>query len=710
MTNHISLRSDNTLCLFDCRGVQPRLIYWGEALAGKAFEESMVRLHTRQEAPACASREAPITLCPTLGNGYLGKPALEAHRHGKHWSLNFRVTQVTQSSAKSVTFLSEDCHAGVELRQTLTLDSSGVLSAETEVINRDDEPLCINHCAAACFALPDYLAEVISFDGRWANEFQMQATPLFRGHYSQENRHGRTSHHAFPAAIIQAEQTTESHGRAFGFHLGWSGNHQFHLETLADGRLAAQFGELLLPGEIILQAGQCYQSPTLFGSFSKDGRNKLAQNFHQFVRSNILSNQQQQKPRPVHFNTWEAQYFDHDIHKLLSLADSAANIGAERFVLDDGWFLGRRHDSAGLGDWRVDPEIYPQGLSPLIEQVEDLGMEFGLWLEPEMVNPDSELYRQHPDWVLSCPSAETILARHQLALNLTLPEVQTYLFDCIDTLLQAHPIRYLKWDMNRDLHQPGDQHGGAAVHAQTHALYQLLDRLRRAHPEVEIESCASGGGRADFAILALTDRIWTSDSNDAIDRLNIQKGFSCFFPSEVMGSHVGPSRCHITGRQLDMQTRAGVAIFGHMGMEVDLTLESEADLKVLAAAINLHKKHRALIHGGDYVRLNSDKDSDSFGIVDPHQGEALFSHTLLQSQTSTLPGTLYFEGLNPHKDYQLSLIWPEGFSTTTPSIVDQLNNAEHPIIASGAALQAHGLQLPIANPNTVLIFHLAQQD
>ncbi len=710
MTNYITLATQNTLCIFDCRGVQPSLMYWGAPLAGEHSEESLARLHTRQEAPACASDEATISMCPTLGNGYLGKPALEAHRHGKHWSLNFQLTRIEKTSSQSVIFVSEDRHAGVELRQTLSLDNSDLLSAQTEITNTHNEPLCIDHSSAACFALPAYLAEVIAFDGRWANEFQMQTTPLFRGNYSQENRHGRTSHHAFPAAIIQEKNTTESQGRAFGFHLGWSGNHQFHIETLADGRLAVQFGELFLPGEMILQSGQRYQSPTLFGSFSKMGRNRLAQNFHQFVRSKILANQQQEKPRPIHFNTWEAQYFDHDANKLFSLADAAATIGAERFVLDDGWFLGRRHDRSGLGDWHVDTSIYPDGLSPLITHVETLGMEFGLWLEPEMVNPDSELYRKHPDWVLGCHESKTVLARNQLVLNLTRPEVQEYLFDCIDTLLREYSIRYLKWDMNRDLHQPGDHNGHAAVHGQTTALYQLLNRLRQAHPRVEIESCASGGGRADYGILALTDRIWTSDSNDAVDRLNIQKGFSCFFPPEVMGSHVGPHRCHITGRQLDMSTRAGVALFGHMGLEVDLTLESKADLETLSAAINLHKKYRTLIHSGDYFRVDSGEGCDTFGIIDRRKNEALFSHTPLQSKTATLPSVLFFEGLNSDKSYRLSLIWPENFSTTTASIVDEINSIEQPFITSGAALQEHGLQLPLAHPNTVLIFHLLEQD
>ena len=710
MTNYITLSTQNSLCVFDCRAKQPNLLYWGTPFAGEHSEDSLARLHTRQEAPGCADHEAAISLCPTLGNGYLGKPAFEAHRQGTHWSLDLQLSAIEQDSRNQVVFVSDDDNAGIQLRQRLYLDNSDVLCAELEIVNTGADSLCINHCSAVCLALPAYLSEVITFDGRWANEFQTQTTPLFRGNYSQENRHGRTSHHAFPAAIIKTKNTTSSQGKAFGFHLGWSGNHQFHIETLADGRRTVQFGELLLPGEITLQSGSCYKSPTLYGSFSASGLNQLTQNFHQFVRTRLLSERQQNRPRPIHFNTWEAQYFDHNPDKLIALANAAADIGAERFILDDGWFLGRRHDRAGLGDWTVDPEIYPNGLAPLIDHVERLGMEFGLWVEPEMVNPNSDLFRKSPHWVLQCEGSERVMARHQLVLNLTITEVQNYLYERIDSLLSDYPIRYLKWDMNRDLHQPGDHNGQAAVHRQTNGLYRLLARIRHAHPEVDIESCASGGGRADYGILALTDRIWTSDSNDAIDRLSIQKGFSYFFPSEVMGSHVGPLNCHITGRQLDMQTRAGVALFGHMGMEVDLTQESEDDRNTLRAAIKLHKQHRPLIHGGNYLRVDTDHDCDTFGVIAKDKNEALFSHTQLQSKNSTLPGTLFFEGLNPHKHYRITLVWPENFATTTQSIINEISNSERPLICCGAALQEHGLQLPLTHPNTVLVFHLLQQD
>eukprot|EP00903_Cladosiphon_okamuranus_P002613 g2611.t1 len=330
------------------------------------------------------------------------------------------------------------------------------------------------------------------------------------------------------------------------------------------------------------------------------------------------------KKRPIHYNTWEAVYFDHDHETLFNLANKAAEVGAERFILDDGWFGSRRNDKAGLGDWWPSKDVYPDGLGPLIKHVTDLGMEFGLWFEPEMVNPDSELYREHPDWILHAEGVEQVPFRSQFVLDLTRPEVSDYLFDHMHKLLSEHEISYVKWDMNRDVHHPGSR-GRPAIHQQTRALYALIERLREAHPDLEIESCSSGGARADYGILRRTDRIWTSDSNDALDRQRIQRGASHFFPLEIMGAHVGPETCHITGRRLSMEMRVATALFGHMGMELNLLEEAPANLEVLKAGLALHKQHRDLIHSGDFHRLDTPDHVNAIGVVAKDRSEALFS-------------------------------------------------------------------------------------
>ncbi|NIB44201.1 alpha-galactosidase [Pseudomaricurvus alkylphenolicus] len=708
-TPFVTLENDHASFILDCRNGAPALLYWGAPLGDSTTPPMLADLHTRQEAPCCSDTEAEISLTPTDGSGYLGETGLQVHRNGQSWDIFLHLVDIQLLNSNRVELTSEDHTHGLRLVHRLQLEDSGVLQISTEITNTADQPLTVNSCSAATLQLPTCLDQILSFEGRWANEFRLQTVDTFSGSFCRDNRHGRTSHHSFPGLIVQHSGTNENHGETYGFHLGWSGNHRLKVERLADGRQLVQMGELLLPGEIILQPGHSYLSPSLYGCYSSDGLNGLRRGFHAFVRKHLLSPSLKSRPRPIHFNTWEAQYFDHNLDTLEKLARAAAEVGAERFVLDDGWFKGRRHDRAGLGDWSVDSDIYPDGLQPLVDTVKSLGMEFGLWLEPEMVNPDSDLYRRHPDWVLSCEPAPQVLARHQLALDLSRPEVQDYLFERIDKLLGDYDIGYLKWDMNRDLHQPGNREGRASVHFQTRGLYRLLNRVRTAHPHVEIESCASGGGRADYGILAHTDRIWTSDSNDALDRLAIQKGFSLFFPPEVMGSHAGPLDCHITGRRIPMATRAGVAFFGHMGMEVNLLQESPEEKALLTDAIKLHKLFRPLLHKSHTLRLDTEAFIDAFGIIADDRQQALFSVTMLSDHRSTLPPRLYFQGLEATTRYHLQLAWPSNIELPFVSILDKLKsdgNCSGGMIASGEALMTHGMQLPLIKPQTLLILSL----
>ena len=379
-------------------------------------------------------------------------------------------------------------------------------------------------------------------------------------------------------------------------------------------------------------------------------------------------------------------------------------MGAERFVLDDGWFKNRKSDKAGLGDWFVDNTIFADGLGPLIDHVKAKNMEFGLWVEPEMVNPDSDLYRAHPDWVLNADPAPLILSRNQLVLDLTRTEVQTYLFERLDTLLTEYSINYLKWDMNRAVYQPNNQSGRAVGHHQTNALYTLLARLRTAHPTVEIESCSSGGGRADFGILAFTDRIWTSDSNDALDRLAIQKGFSLFFPPEVMGAHVGPATCHATGRVLSMDMRVGVAMFGHMGIEANLLDINDEQKQTLKAGLALHKQHRKLLHGGRSVRINTPHGQSGFGVIATDGGEAIFSCAQLDTLSHSVGARFRFSGLDKDSRYEVKIIWPLKPTSYSTSILEVIDGS----VISGDGLINVGIQLPIMLPASVLIFYLSR--
>jgi len=699
-----TLNSRHCSLVVDCRGNAPAILYWGPLLAGASSPAMLALLATRQELQACRPQDAPIALSPQAAAGFMGSPGVQVHRNGQQWAVFTQICSVSPTDDELV-IVSRCQGSDIELTHYLGLHkATDVLTATTTITNRGTSTLWVDRCDAPCIPVPMHYTKILGFTGRWANEFQLQTLDRFAGAYVRENRSGRTSHDTFPGVIVHAEHTNEQTGAAYGLHLGWSGNHHVRIEEQHSGQAYAQLGELFYPGELSLEPGQMYCSPMLFGASTAHGLSALSASFHGYVRSCLTDQRVASKARPVHFNTWEAVYFDLSFDRLCELADSAAEVGAERFVLDDGWFKNRKSDSAGLGDWFVDDTVFPQGLGPLIDYVQAKHMEFGLWVEPEMVNPDSDLYRAHPDWVLNADPAPLILSRHQLVLDLTRIEVQHYLFERLDALLTDYAIGYLKWDMNRALYQPGNQDGRAVGHDQTVALYHLLQRLRAVHPKVEIESCSSGGGRADFGILAFTDRIWTSDSNDALDRLSIQKGFSMFFPSEVMGAHVGPSRCHATGRVLSMDLRAGVALFGHMGIEANLLDMDAEEKQALKAAVVLHKKHRQLIHNGKLIRLDSQLGGSSFGVMAADGNEALFSYAQLDSLSNSVGGRLRFDGLDKHSLYEVSIVWPLEPSSYSKSILNVINGS----IISGDALVTVGLQLPIMLPASLLIFHLCR--
>ena len=698
------LHGASSSLVIDCRENAASILYWGPRLGQETSPEMLALLKIRQEAKGCTEKDAPIALSPEYGAGFIGNAGIQAHHSGRGWGVFSQIQSIVFVDESNQLVITSSCEASsIEIVHSLAIDpKSGVLTATTKITNLGDTLLDVDQCNAPTIPIPLHCDKILGFEGRWASEFQLRNVDRFIGTYLRENRAGRTSHDTFPGVVIHAEKTNESVGEAFGLHLGWSGNHRIRIEEQSVGRAYAQLGELFYPGELRLAPGESYCSPTLYGAHSDNGFSGLSRCFHSYVRSHLTDLRVAEKSKPVHFNTWEAMYFDLEFGHLCELADKAAEVGVERFVLDDGWFKNRNSDNAALGDWFVDEAVFPNGLTPLIDYVNDAGMEFGLWIEPEMVNPDSDLYRAYPEWILRVPHAPLVMSRNQMVLDLTRDEVQEYLFERLDSLLSDNAIAYLKWDMNRDLNQPGDSEGRAVAHYQTLAVYRLLERIRRAHPKVEIESCSSGGGRADFGILRYTDRIWTSDTNDAIDRLRIQKGFSFFFPPEVMGAHVGPSDCHTTGRTISMATRATVAMFGDMGIEANL-LEMPCDeFSELKSAVALHKKHRKLIFSGDLMRLDLPSYESGFGITSEDKKEALFSYALIDSQPHSAPGAFRFDGITRESLYEVNIIWPSTPYYYSEGILDAINGA----ILSGDALMTVGMQLPIMLPQTMLIFHL----
>ncbi len=707
----VALRGGGTFVAIEATvGARPIILYAGPDMPGVEPAE-LATLATRQHAPGTAAVPLRGSMINEIGTGISGPSGLVAHRGGQDWAIDLRLEQVEQRGPHAVSICCKDANTAVAVCHDLSIDpATGVLTSSTSIENLADADLELDWCAALCLPLDQRMEKIYSFTGRWSGEFAIEEIDTFQGSIVRENKAGRTSHDVFPGAFAGTPTTNEESGLAAGFHLAWSGNSRLRVDRHSDGRSLIQIGEMSFPGEIRLERGQRYQTPDLIAVWSQDGFNDVSHRFHDYLCDQVLDRRSFAKPRPVHYNTWEAVYFNHDDETLIALAEHAAAVGAERYVLDDGWFGGRRHEDAGLGDWWVSEDVYPDGLHRLVSRVKELGMEFGLWFEPEMVNPDSDLFRAHPDWVLGADGVDAVPFRGQHTLDLTRVEVFDYLFDKITNLVSEYGIAYIKWDMNRDTNYPGSG-GRGAMHAQTKAVYRLMERLREAHPELEIESCSSGGGRADFGIMRYADRIWTSDNNDARTRHQIMRGGSHFLPLRVLGNHVGPRRCHITGRKFTMHFRVASAIFGHMGMELDLRAEREADLEVLKAGIALHKQHRELIHGGRFLRLKSTSTTNFIGCVARDKSEGLFSYAKLESELRTLPDRIMFSGLDPARQYRVRMVWPtQNPSLSTPSIVDAAKLLEGGTVFSGAALMGHGIQPPLIFPDTCLIYHLEATD
>lgn len=701
------LDGGNASCLvWAAKDQAARLIYFGKKLPTNVDLSAFPALAERAVPQNTLDQEVPLTLIPERALGFTGHPGLIGHRAGQDWLAAFVVAEVSQIENK-ISILQNSAHACLDLDLAISIDPlSGVLFVGAALTNKGDVGFELQWLAPA-LPLPVRAEKLVGFEGRWTREFRLSPRDFAPGIHLRESRRGRTSHDSFPGLIAGTSGLNWEEGEAWAFHLAWSGEHRVLAERLWDGTRQVQMGMLLHPGEVMIAPGQSLCVPGMYASYSDHGLNGIAQANQSYVRQQLAAqNLGPLRPRPILINTWEAVYFSHDQKKLFALAESAAALGIERFVLDDGWFKGRDSDEKALGDWYVDARKFPEGLTPLIDKVKSLGMEFGLWVEPEMVNPKSELAAAHPDWLLSHQGLKEPSGRNQHVLNLAHPDCFAYLFDRLDELLSNNDIAYLKWDHNRDLTQPGGLDGKASVKAQTENLYRLIDQLRAKHPKVEIESCASGGGRADWGILQRTLRIWTSDSNDPHERQRIQEGFSLFFPPEVMGAHIGPGHVHTSGRHVSLSFRVATALFGHLGVESDLTEWPEKERKALARAITLHKRLRPLLHGGTPWRLETnDPGLIVHGVVAPDRSQAVYAVVCTDSTREGVTPTVRCPGLDDAALYQVKLIgMPERLPYLNKKVPMALLGGM--LKVPGAVLAQFGVNLPIIEPDGAILIEL----
>jgi alpha-galactosidase len=700
MSSTVNLRGGGAAFVLDLSGPGPVVVHWGADL-GEAIPAAFA---TSPVAHSALDHPPAQHLVPQSSTGWRGRPALEGHRAGGRAFSPALVTTGSRALAPDgheVTMT--DVAAGLVLTVQLHLGDEGMLRIRSVLANTGDDDFALQSLSTT---LPTGLgaAEILDLTGRWCREQHPQRQSVRQGTWLREYRHGRTGHDSSLFTAVGTTGFGNRSGSVWATHFGFSGNRVTAVEKTPTGPALIGNAELLGSGEILLAPGESYETPWTYASFSARGLDGITETFHRWLRSR---SQHPSTVRPVVLNTWEAVYFDHNLDSLVELADRAELLGVERFVLDDGWFRHRRNDKAGLGDWYVDEDVWPGGLTALIDAVRARGMQFGLWVEPEMVNEDSDVIRAHPDWISGAGLGRTPVDwRHQQVLDLVNPDAFAYVFDRLDALLTENAISYLKWDQNRDLTEMGHD-GAPSTHEQTLAAYRLIDDLRRAHPEVEIESCSSGGARVDLGILERTDRVWASDCNDALERQTIQRWTEAILPPELVGTHVGPTTSHTTARTHSLSFRAITAMFGHFGMEWDVRTLTDSDLLELSEAVSLYKKHRALIHSG--VAVHGDLVDPAYqlgGTVAQDGSEALYSFVSVATSFDEIPGQVGFPGLNPDTTYEVRVVFP----TATSPYGDRGNVGWIPgaFTATGRFLAEVGLPMPILNPEHGVLIHLVQ--
>ncbi len=535
-----------------------------------------------------------------------------------------------------------------------------IITRAVEVVNRGSASVTLRRVMSAELDFPRRPMDMIHFYGRHSMERLTERQPLRHGIQSVESKRGISSHHHNPAVIFCDRTATEDYGECFGITFVYSGNFicQAELDQVEQTRVVMgihpyQFAWTLKPGETFV-------SPEAAMSFSGTGLETLSHHFHDGFREHLIRSGFVKKPRPILVNNWEATYFEFDEQKLYDIAKAAKEVGIEMFVLDDGWFGKRDSDYTGLGDWYVNEEKIHGGLPKLVGKIRDLGLKFGIWLEPEMVSEDSDLYRRHPDWCLRVPGRLPVRSRSQLNLDVTKKEVRDYIMEQIFKVIDSCQADYIKWDVNRALgnvFSQGVEAGrqGEVFHRHMLGVYDMMERLIARYPNLLFETCAGGGGRFDAGMLYYSPQIWCSDNTDAADRLEIHYGTSFFYPISTFGAHVSVCPNHQTGRTTSLRTRGTVAGSGTFGYELDLGYMDEEEKKAATAQIAQFKAAESLVQTGDYYRLSAPGDRSNsvfWEFVSKDKKDVLVSGVVLRSEVNPPVYFLRFRGLNPDRLYR----------------------------------------------------------
>ena len=580
---------------------------------------------------------------------------------GKPMIKGLPATYADEGEAMTLEVYLEDETARMSMMLSYTIfDKYPVITRHAKFTNKGTEVTKITKALSVCIDLPDQDYEWMQFSGAWARERIPEIKKLSAGSVLIESKRGVSSANQNPFVIIKRPETDDFSGEAIGMSFVYSGNFLAQAECDTFGRLRLLMG--INPDRFTwpLKKGESFETPEVVISFTDEGLNYLSQAYHDLYNNNLVRGKWKNVPRPILLNNWEATFMDFDEERILEIAKKAKEAGIELFVLDDGWFGSRNDDYSGLGDWTENPDKLPQGMAGLARKVNALGMKFGFWIEPEMVNPDSNLFRRHPDWVLATPGRKSSLGRHQLVLDFSREEVVDYIYGMLKKVIENAPVSYIKWDMNRSLSEvystelSADEQG-MVYHKYIMGVYGLYERFRTDFPDILFESCSSGGNRYDAGMLYYAPQAWCSDNTDAIDRIRIQYGTSFGYPVSSIGAHVSAVPNQQTGRNTSITTRANVAYFGTFGYELDLNRINEEEFEEVKKQVRFMKENRELIQFGTFYRLRSPfkKDQAAWMVVSKDKKRAIFGLYCMRSNVNQLPGFIKLAGLKEDVRYKL---------------------------------------------------------
>ena len=540
-------------------------------------------------------------------------------------------------------------------------EKEDIITRSVRVINHSADPIYLTKVYSACVDMDDRDYEWLTLHGSWARERQIERKKLGYGKQSVGSVRGESSHQEHPFIAWMDPDTTQTQGDVYAMHFVYSGNFQAQIEKSQFESIRVTMGINAEDFCWKLKQGQCFTAPEVVLTFSSEGMGNMTRNLHDFYRDHMIRSKYTHIKRPILINNWEATYFDFNTEKLLSIAKRASELGIEMLVMDDGWFGHRNDDSTSLGDWFVNEEKITGGLKYLVDEVNKLGLKFGIWMEPEMISPDSKLYEQHPDWAIAVPGRTATLSRNQYVLDLSRKEVRDYVYDMISNILHSANIEYVKWDMNRQLSDMGSyelpaDRQGELYHRYVLGVYELQERLITEFPDLLLENCSGGGARFDPGMLYYSPQIWCSDDTDAIERLMIQEGTSLIYPLSTMGAHVSDCPNHPVGRVTPFETRGHVALAGTFGYELDVTKIPEEDRKMIPEQTKMYHKYHELVREGDYYRIASYRENhlyDCWAVADKDKREVLVTYVHVLSTPNAHSRRIFLQGFDPEAVYAL---------------------------------------------------------